>query len=636
MASGPGRIALAAVLVAALVSGHATWAADPPPAAVAPPEDQAPGDQAPDAARPQMKEVDPDAPVIPPAAEEEEQGFRRGPGGGLAVLPAFMWWLLVVGWMATTVSAGTDEYRLDGFSGLWLPILAFPFFLVALTAWWIPFSAVACGLTAATWLGTFGLYAAIRDRPLPRDRRMLSTQNAAVAAGRKMQPLLRRVGIKIDLEGPSLAVSLPDIEIAAQPMADGPAAEARFAKAAAEEGYGEFRERVQRCIAMRAERMLFEIGPRSTTARQLIDGVWMPFRKLVKHRIGLKAVGEWVDVSHPSQEEMASLLAVMKALCGFSSKAGKRQTGGFVVASERKLIPCRVTLEKSESAMRMLWDFQLPAPSFAALAGLGMEEEDAAKITRAMTLVNSLVIVSAADGEGLTTTFAQVVLAADRLLRDFVLLEDERAPFRELQNVKPFHWGGADKLTPSAALATAMRGYPTAIVVPLLDDRPLAEELAKRAGEMLVIVGVRANDAAEAVEKVLALGMPPAEVAQTLRVATGQRLLRRVCLKCAEAYELSVEKLARLRLPAREGLTFRKASAGGCEACSGTGYLGRAAVFELLGGPTVSKAIAKGVDRATLVKAAQADHMRRFKEAGIAMVAAGVTTLEELQRILKK
>jgi len=636
MASDPVRIALAAVLLAALVGGGAARAADPQPAAAAAAPDQKAGEKnEPDAGRPQMKEVDPNAP--PPAAEEEGQaGFRRGVGGGLAIVPAFLWWLLVVGWAATTVWAGKDEAQLKSFTPVWLPILAFPFFIVALAAWWIPFSVVAAGVTAAGWLGTFVPYAVLRDRTLPADRRLLSMRNAGLSVARQLQPLLRRVGIKIDLESRSLAVALPDVEITAQPVEDGSAPEARLAEAKASEGFGEFRELVQRCIAMRAEQAVVEITPQGATVRQSIDGVWHPLKVIVKRRVGLKTVDEYEQAEPLGKEQAQQLVATVKTLCGSSTKAGKRQPGSFLVTLQRRTIPCRVVLEKSESTLRMKWDFQQSPTAFKSLTGLGMEEADAARLSLALALVNSLVIVSAPDGQGLTTTFAQVVLAADRLLRDFVLLEDEGTPFREIQNVKPFRWGGPDKLAPSAVLETAMRGYPTAIVVPLLDDRALAEELAKRAGEMLVIVGVRANDAAEAVEKVLALGMPRAEVARTLQVATGQRLIRRVCPKCAEGYELSAEKLARLKLPAQEGLTFKKASPGGCPACSGTGYLGRAAVFELLGGPTVSKAIAKGVDRATLVKAAQADDMRRFKEAGLAMVAAGTTTLEELQRILTK
>jgi general secretion pathway protein E len=112
--------------------------------------------------------------------------------------------------------------------------------------------------------------------------------------------------------------------------------------------------------------------------------------------------------------------------------------------------------------------------------------------------------------------------------------------------------------------------------------------------------------------------------------------VRRLCPKCAEAYQPSPDLLGKLRLPAVETITFKKATALGCPACSGTGYLGRGAIFELAGGPTVAKAIAAKVDRATLLKAAVRDGMQRFPEAGIAMVVAGTTSLDEVQRVLKK
>jgi type II secretory ATPase GspE/PulE/Tfp pilus assembly ATPase PilB-like protein len=618
---------VAMVVVVALAGGLSVSGAEPE----AVPGNAAAGE------RPQMKEVDPNAP--PPAQAEdaeEPEGFQRGAGGGLAVLPAVLWWLLVVGWAATTVWAGGDEAQVKSFTAVWLPILTIPFFLVGLAAWWVPLSAVACGLTAAAWLGTFLPYAVLRDRALPPDRRVVSVQNATLAAARGLQPVLQRLGIKLDLESRSLAASLPDVDIAGVAIEGSPPPDARLAEAQGSEGYADFRELVQRCMAMRADEAVVEIGPGGAVVKQLIDGMWQPMRQLVRRRIGLKVVDEWEDASQLDGEQTKSLIAVVKTLCALSSKSGKRQDGSFVVTLQKRSIPCRVALEKSESGTRMRWEFQPPPPVFPSLQALGMHEADAAKVSQALSLVNSLVVLSAPSREGLTTTFAQVVLAADRLLRDFVIIEDARVPFREIQNVKPFRWGGPDQTSPITVLETAMRGYPTAIVVPHLTDGPLAVELVKRAGEILVIVGIQADDAVTAVEKLIALGVARPELAKTLQVATGQRLIRRVCPKCAEEYPPTAEMLTRLKVPAREGLTFKRAFASGCPACSGTGYLGRAAVVEVAGGPTVGKAIAAGVDRATLVKAAQRDGMRRFREAGMAMVAAGTTTLEELQRILKK
>ena len=629
MASASGRWATAVWLVAVLAMPFVVRTASGQPPAAAPAAAEQP--------RPQMDQVDPNAPppAVPPG-EEEPAGFQRGPGGGLAVLPAFLWWLLVVGWAATTIWAGTDEGQLKSFTAMWLPILTFPFFFVALAAWWIPLSAAACGLTAAAWLGTFLPYAVLRDRPLPRDRRVVSLQNATLSAARAAQPLLRRMGIKIDLESRSLAASLPDVEIGATPVDDAPAPEARLAEASALEGFDVFREIVQRCVAMRADEAVVEIGQQGGSVRQLIDGVWQPLRQLIRQRIGLKVVDAWENAPPLDAAEAKQVLGVVKTLCGISSKAGRRQAGRFTVGLQRRSIPCQVTLEKSDSGIRMHLEFQQPPPGFGSLEGLGMDAAEAAKVKQALSLVNSLVVVSAPTREGLTTTFAQVVLTADRLLRDFVILEDERTPFRELQNVKPFRWGGAENLAPVAVLEQAMRGYPTALVVPQLEDGPLAIELVKRAGEMLVIVGLRADDAVAAVDRLLALGVPRPELAKALQVATGQRLIRRVCPKCAVEYAATPEMLARLKLPAQEGLMFKRATEFGCPACSGTGYLGRAALVEVAGGPTVSKAIARGVDKATFVKAAQNDGMRRFREVGLALVAAGATTLEEVQRILKK
>ncbi|NDC53117.1 MAG: hypothetical protein EBZ74_02220 [Planctomycetia bacterium] len=587
-----------------------------------------------DAARPRMQQADPAAAApAPPAAEEEAES--RPAGGALAILPAVAWWLIVVCWAATTAWAGRDKGQVPTFAAVWLPILSFPFFLVALAAWWVPWSVVACGLTAAAWLGSFVPYALARDRTVPPERRVMSIGNATAAAARGLQPWLRRLGIKLEVENRSLADTLPEVAIAAQPAADAAAPEARLAEAAAAEGFGGFRELVQRCMALRAEQALFEIGAQGAAVRQRIDGVWQPLRRLVKRRQGLKTLEEWDDASQLDKDETQHLLGVVKKLCGISSKAAKRQSGEFLVTLQRRSIPCRVTLEKGESALRMLWDFQPPPAAFASIEALGMEEADTAKVKTALTLVNSLVVISAPSGEGLRTTFNQVVLAADRLLRDFVLLEDVKAPFREIQNVKPWRWGGADGRSAATVLEEAMRGYPTALVVPQLDDGPLAVELVKRAEEMLVIVGVRSRDVVEAIERLVALGVPRDALGRTLQVATGQRLLRRVCPKCAEDYPPSADLLGRLKVGPQEGLVFKRARASGCPACSGTGHLGRGALFEVIGGPTVSQAIVAGADRATLVKAAQRDGMRRLKDAGISLVTAGVTTLEEVQRILK-
>lgn len=73
---------------------------------------------------------------------------------------------------------------------------------------------------------------------------------------------------------------------------------------------------------------------------------------------------------------------------------------------------------------------------------------------------------------------------------------------------------------------------------------------------------------------------------------------------------------------------------GGCRACAGRQFVGRTAIFELAAGPAVRQALAKQVDLKTLRQAAVNDGMRPFSEEGVATVAAGVSSLDEIQRVL--
>jgi len=593
------------------------------------------GAQPADPGRPLMKEVDPNAPPLPPPAAEPAPVIR-GPAGSVAIRPSLIWWLLVVGWLGTTAWAARDEHRPASFDALWLPILTLPFFVLALGAWWLPLSAAACGLTATAWLGSFLAYGFARDAKLKRDQRILSFRNALYAAARSAQPLLRRMGIKLDLESRSLADSLPDVSFTAVPPDGSVTAQAILEQAQAQPGFATLCELMQRSVANRAGQVLVEIDQQGGKVRQRIDGLWQPLRQIVKRRQGLKAVDEMEESDPLDRETTAALVTAMRTLCSMPPKPVKRQTGKFTIGVEKKSMSCGVILEAADGGMRLAVDLDVPPPVFKSLTALGMPEKAAAKVQQALTLEHGLIVVSAPPGDGLSTTFTQVVLTADRLLRDFVILEDSAAPIREIQNVKPVRWGGSEKVAPVAALEAAMRGYPTALVVPDLRDKALAAELAERSADLLVIVGLQAIDAVQAVEKLLALGMAPETLARTLQVATCQRLVRRLCPKCAEGYQPASDVLARLKLPAVESITFRKSAPEGCPACSGTGYLSRGGLFELAGGPTVSKAIAAKVDRATMLKAAIRDGMQRFPEAGIAMVVAGTTSLDEIQRVLKK
>jgi type II secretory ATPase GspE/PulE/Tfp pilus assembly ATPase PilB-like protein len=582
-----------------------------------------------------MRQVQPEE-QKPPELPPEEPRFSRGGGGGLALLPVLAWWLLVLGWVATTDRVGRDESRLVDFTDRWLPLLTFPFFLAALGAWWIPWSLPALIVMAAGWLGPLLAYLKKRDAAVPADARMLSAVSLlepVIAAGSKQ---LRKIGIKIDLTRKAAVESLPDIAIAAG-AATVEEAEATLAAARELPGFAGLREILQRGLGARAVEVLVDFDQSGGKVRHLVDGVWQPERRQTAVKEGRKKVLRWQESGTIPAENAKAILAALKALCGLSRKSGKsREPGQMVVSLAKRRIPCTVTLESGSDRKRVKIVMQSPPHAFPSLATLGMGEEEVGKLSEALGLANGLVVVSARPREGLTSTFVQVVMAADRLLRDFVIIEDAAARLNEVQNVKPVCWGTAEAATPREALQRALRDYPTAIVVPDLRDGPLAVEVVGKAAEMLVIVGVQAADASDAIENLLGLGVSRDLLAKVLIASVSQRLVRKLCAGCAEPFKPSADLRARIKRFRDDEPVCKRPAAEGCAECQGIGYVGRTGLFEIAGGPTVSRAILAKVDTKTLQKSAEKDGMTRLRDAGLRLVATGTTSVEELQRVFKK
>jgi len=163
--------------------------------------------------------------------------------------------------------------------------------------------------------------------------------------------------------------------------------------------------------------------------------------------------------------------------------------------------------------------------------------------------------------------------------------------------------------------------------------------------ERLVIGTVRARDAAEALLRVLVLGVPPADFARQASAVLCQRLLRKLCDKCKEAYAPPPQVLQQLGIPeGRVRAFFRPpqpkptdtARKETCRECGGAGYLGQTALFEILVlDDALRKALAAGPKLDVLRQAARKAGMKSFQEEGVLMVARGVTSLQELMRVLK-
>ncbi len=186
-------------------------------------------------------------------------------------------------------------------------------------------------------------------------------------------------------------------------------------------------------------------------------------------------------------------------------------------------------------------------------------------------------------------------------------------------------------LTFAHALRAFLRQDPDVLLVGEIRDRETAEVAIQAAltGHLLLST-LHTNTAAAAITRLLDMGIDDFLLTSTLHVILGQRLVRRLCAECRRPFTPAVE--ISQRFGREPGETWYKAA--GCEACQGTGFRGRTAIIEAL--PLSDAVRAKVLERAdahSIEKVAIAEGMRTMFHHGLARVAAGTTTLEEILRV---
>jgi len=185
----------------------------------------------------------------------------------------------------------------------------------------------------------------------------------------------------------------------------------------------------------------------------------------------------------------------------------------------------------------------------------------------------------------------------------------------------------------AAALRAILRHDPDVLLVGEMRDADTAE-IAVRAALTghLVLSTLHTTDAVSALARLRDMGVAPYLIAATLQGVLAQRLVRRVCDGCGQWRAPSEEERALMggaSLPAqlREG--------HGCAACAGTGFHGRQAITELLVlDEAVREAFTRGDSISQLRSVARAHGVRSLRDDGLRLVAAGVTSVQELARVL--
>ena len=558
----------------------------------------------------------------------------RDAGGGIAILPLACWWMWIAAWAATSDWVFRDSRRFKIRPEFWTACTVFPFVACSLIAWWIPWSAAGQALMALAWLVPLLLYSRERNPKAPPAESICTIAHLQRAYG----GLLKQMGVKS--KSPTIVDDgLPWVTLVAT-GAETPEENQKWQdEAAAMPGFEAAKKLLQAAAAARASTIVIDAAADGIRVAHEVDGIAGPSRAVKTPAKGsgkTKQAEVWVDAPPLDAAIGNGAVAVLRTIAGAdAAKLSGEKDAGFTIEVDGKKRPCRLSTRATKTSKQIIIALETPPLAPKKLEDLGMSKAMASRVRELIALEKGLFVVSSPPATGCSTTFDVVLLSTDRLLRDFVSIEDSGSHHQEVQNIKQVRYSASAGEAPLAALKAAMLEYPRAIVTRDLLDKELAGKLVDLANEQqLVIVSLQATDALDAVQKLLDMGIPRDQLARCLLGSLSQRLIRKLCTKCGDPLPTPPELLQRLKMTAEELPEIKRASPhGGCRFCAGRQFIGRTAIYELAAGPTIRQAIAQQVDGKVLRQAAVKDGMRLLSEEGLAVVATGLTPLDEVQRV---
>jgi type IV pilus assembly protein PilB len=269
-----------------------------------------------------------------------------------------------------------------------------------------------------------------------------------------------------------------------------------------------------------------------------------------------------------------------------------------------------------------------------SLEKIGLSENDKSRSLGIIERPQGMVLITGPTGSGKSSTLYGMVNQIKSEAINIITLED---PIEyELGGVNQVGINERTGLTFPFALRSVLRQDPDVIMVGEMRDRETATIAieASLTGH-LVLSTLHTNTAVAAIVRLRNLGIPSYLIASSLNGVIAQRLVRKICQHCKQPYTATLEEITKMRLRGRDPASLDSFKGAGCPHCNRTGYRGRVGVFEVLTvDAAIRELIAKDATETALLKAAMDGGMRYLLEDGLDKIAKGITSIEELLRVV--
>jgi type IV pilus assembly protein PilB len=352
-------------------------------------------------------------------------------------------------------------------------------------------------------------------------------------------------------------------------------------------------------------------------------------------RVRFRIDGVCQEVMRSPKKTQVQLISRVKISAGMDiAERRMPQDGRFGVVLEGHAVDFRVavlpTVRGEMSVMRLLTHDSI----LMSLKDLGFLEKPLEAITEALAKPYGAILVTGPTGSGKSTTLYAAINESDDPTINLITVEDPvEYRLEGLSQVQVHERAG---LTFASALRSILRQDPDTVMIGEIRDLETATIAIEAAlTGHLVLSTLHTNTAPSAITRLTEMGVEPFLTVSAINCVVAQRLVRRLCDKCKEAYVPDEEALRRIDFPFEPGKPPTLYRAVGCKKCNTIGYKGRMGVHEVL---KMTEALERlAVEHASadeLERQAIVDGMIPLRQDGFAKVAAGTTSLEEILRVI--
>lgn len=278
-----------------------------------------------------------------------------------------------------------------------------------------------------------------------------------------------------------------------------------------------------------------------------------------------------------------------------------------------------------------------------SLKDLGFSPEDLARVERAIHKPWGMILATGPTGSGKTTTIYAILEILNSREVNIATIEDP-VEF-EIAGANQSQVDHVAKLTFATGLRALLRQDPDIIMVGEIRDEETAKIAVNAAmtGHKLLST-LHTNNSATTIPRLIDMNVEPFLIASTFLCAIAQRLLRRVCDDCKSSITLTRDEANKifnaetvLALFGDKNASIKIAKANGCEKCTNTGYRGRVGIYEVLeNSPKIQEMIAQRATSEEIQAQARKEGMTTVAEDGAKKILAGITTIEELARVMQE